>query len=421
MHFGLTDDQLQIQRAAREFAHREIAPHVASYDQDERFPIDIIRKAAAHGYSGGVIPPEYGGAGLSHVAYTLFIEEISKICHVVGCALSFPSGLAGSSILQFGTEAQKQKYLAPLARGETFMAAGVTEPGSGTDVAAMRTTARRDGNCYVLTGTKAWISFLDVAGAVLTFATMDRGLKRKGISAFIIDRETPGMTFHPYKNKLGFRPLCTGEIVLENCRVPVENRLGAEGEGFRVAMCAVENGRLGVAARAVGMAQAALDEAVRYAQQRVVFDQPIGRFQLVQSMITDMIVAIESARHFTYRLAWLMDQRREDIRHAASLAKMVATDAALMAASNAVQILGANGCSEEYPVSRFFREAKVFQIVEGTNQLHRILVAEHELGYRTRRPADHIPGGAAPAPSDRDRRNETSAVAGPVERAGGGI
>ncbi|MBI3949768.1 MAG: acyl-CoA dehydrogenase family protein [Acidobacteria bacterium] len=384
MDFGLTEEQLQIKKAVREFALGEIAPHVTTYDEEERFPVEIIKKAAQQGYMGGVVPVEYGGAGLDYTTYTLIIEEISRVCQVVGCALSFPSGLAGSAVLRYGTDEQKRKYLMPLAKGEAFAATGVTEPGSGTDVAAMRTTCRRDGKYYVLNGTKAWISFLDVCDWVLTFATLDRSLKHKSICAFIIDRNTPGMTFKPYKHKLGFRPICTGEVVLEDCRVPVENMIGKEGEGFKVAMCAVENGRLGVAARAVGMAQTCLDEAVKYAQERIVFDQPIGKFQLVQSMITDMVVGIESARYLTYRLAWLKDQGVEHARKEASVAKMVATDVALMAATNAVQIFGAYGCSGEYPVSRYFRDAKVFQIVEGQNQLHKAIIAEYTLGYRTR-------------------------------------
>jgi len=382
MDFGFTEEQLQIKKAVREFALREIAPYVAAYDQEERFPIEIVKKAAAQGYMGGVVPVEYGGAGLDHVTYTLIIEEISRVCQIIGCALSFPSGLAGSAILRYGTEEQKQRYLKPLAQGEVFASVALTEPGSGTDVAAMRTTCRRDGKHYVLNGTKAWISFLDVCSWVLTFATLDRGLGHKGICAFIVERGTPGMTFRPYKHKLGFRPLCTGEVVFEDCRVPVENRIGEEGEGFRVAMCAVENGRLGVAARAVGMAQACLDEVIAYARERVVFGQPIGKFQLVQSKITDMIVGIESARYLTYRLAWLKDQGVPDVRREASIAKMVATDAALMAATHAVQIFGAYGCSAEYPVSRYYRDAKVFQIVEGVNELHRVLITEYTLGYR---------------------------------------
>ena len=382
MDFSWTEEQEQIRKTARAFANQEIAPYVAEYDAAERFPKEIVQKAAALGFMGGVIPAKYGGSELDFISFTIILEEISKVCHAVGCALSFPSGLAGSSILRFGTEEQKEKYLKPLAEGKGFAATGLTEPHSGTDVASMETVARKDGDRYVLSGSKAWISFLEVADWILTFATLDRANPRKNICAFLIDRDTPGLRFKPYKNKLGFRPLSTGDVFLDECVVPGKNRVGAEGEGLRVAMSAVENGRLGVAARALGLAQACLDAATKYAQERIVFKQPIGRFQLVQSMITDMITGIEGARAATYRLAWLKSQGAVQARKEASIAKMMASDAAFMAATHAVQIHGAYGCSGESPVSRYFRDAKVFQIVEGQNQLHRSLIAETHLGFR---------------------------------------
>lgn len=382
MDFAWTEEQLQIRKTVREFAQKEIAPHVQKYDQEERFPVEIVRKASELGFMGGVVPVEYGGAGLDFISFTIILEEISRVCHAVACALSFPSGLAGSAVMRFGSEEQKQTYLKPLALGKAFAATGVTEPHSGTDVAAMESTAVRDGDSYVLNGAKSWITFLDVADYLLTFATLDRAHPRKNICAFLIDRNTPGLIFKPYKHKLGFKALCTGDVILEDCRVPAKNRVGAEGEGLRVAMCAVENGRLGVAARACGLAQSCLDESVKYAKDRIVFDQPIGKYQLVQSMITDMIVGIESARLMTYRLAWMKDQGMKGTRAAASLAKMHASDVALQAATHAVQIHGAYGCSGEYPVSRYYRDAKVFQIVEGQNQIHRALIAEYALGYR---------------------------------------
>lgn len=382
MDFSWTEEQEQIRKTARTFASQEIAPYVAEYDAAERFPKEIIQKAAALGFMGGVIPAKYGGSELDFVSFTIILEEISKVCHAVACALSFPSGLAGSSILRFGTEEQKEKYLKPLAEGKGFAATGLTEPHSGTDVGSMETFARKDGDRYILNGSKAWISFLEVADWILTFATLDRANPRKGICAFLIDRDTPGLRFKPYKEKLGFRPLSTGDVFLDECVVPAKNRVGAEGEGLKVAMCAVENGRLGVAARALGLAQACLDAATKYARERIVFKQPIGRFQLVQSMITDMITGIEGARAATYRLAWLKSQGAVQARKEASIAKMMASDAAFMAATHAVQIHGAYGCSGESPVSRYFRDAKVFQIVEGQNQLHRSLIAETHLGFR---------------------------------------
>ncbi|HEY4280949.1 MAG TPA: acyl-CoA dehydrogenase family protein [Conexibacter sp.] len=368
--------------SARDFARREIAPQVAAYDREERFPVELVRKAAGLGWIGAVIPEEYGGQGLDWLGFAKLIEELSRTCHVLGLAVSFPSGLVGGGILRYGTDEQKQRWITPMVRGETFAGAGVTEPASGTDVATMATRCRREGDEYVISGAKAWISMLDQADWFLTFATLDPALGRDGICAFVVDRDTPGLSVAPYKNKLGFRPLSTGDLVLDEVRVPVENRIGDEGQGYRVAMAAVETGRLSVAARAVGLAQASLDASVAYARERKVFGNEIGRFQMVQSMITDMVVGVEGARRLLYDLARRKDAGVQRPRRDASLAKLAATDVAMMAATNAVQIHGAYGISEEYPVARYFRDAKVFQIIEGNNQLHRGLVAEYALGYR---------------------------------------
>jgi hypothetical protein len=383
MDFSWSEEQRDFRRLARDFAEREIAPHVAEYDRDERFPADIVRRAGELGLAGGVVPPEYGGAGLDYLTFAGLIEEISRTCHSVACALTFPSGLVGASLLRYGTEDQKRRYLEPLARVETFAGAGVTEARSGTDVSDMDTTARRKSGDYVISGAKMWISFLNAASFFLTFAHIgvDERTGRKRICAFIVDKDLPGVSVHPLKNKFGFRPLETGELVLDDVRVPAEALVGEEGQGFEIAMNAVESGRLGVAARAVGLAQACCDVSVAYAKERRVFRQPIGKFQLVQEMISDMVCGTESARLLTYRLAYLKD-RGERARDAASMAKMVASDVALQAATNAFQIHGAYGVSDEYPVARYLRDAKVFQIVEGNNQLHKALIAEAHLGMR---------------------------------------
>lgn len=377
-----TSEQIALRQAAREFALNEIAPFVTEYDREERFPREIIEKTAELGWIGAVMPAEYGGAGLDWVSFAMLIEEVSRICHIVGLVFSMPTGLVGAGILKYGTEEQKMRYIVPLLRGESLGGAGVTEPGSGTDVANMATTCRRDGASYVINGAKAWTSMVGVADWFITFATLDRSLGRKGVCAFIVPSDSPGLTTRAYRNKLGFRPLPTGDFVLDNVRVPIENRVGEEGEGYAVAMAAVETGRLSVAARAVGLAQACLDASTRYARERIVMGQEIGRFQLVQSMITEMTVGIESARYFLYRLASQKEAQIDRPRRDASLAKMHASDVAMSAATSAVQIHGAYGVSEEYPVSRYFRDAKVFQIVEGTNELHKALVAEYALGYR---------------------------------------
>ena len=366
----------------RDFARHEIAPHVAAYDREERFPIDIVRAAAQLGWIGAVVAPEYGGLGLDWLSFAQLIEQVSRTCHIVGLAISMPSGLVGGGILRYGSEEQKQRWIAPMVRGESFAGAGVTEPGGGTDVANMKTRCRREGDDYVITGTKAWISMLDHADWFLTFASIDPSLGRKGICAFVVERSAAGLSVAPYKNKLGFRPIATGDLVLDGVRVPVENRIGDEGDGYKVAMAAVETGRLSVAARALGLAQASLDASVSYARNREVFGKEIGRFQLVQSMITDMVVGVEGARRMLYDLARDKDAGAERPRRTASLAKMHASDVAMMAATHAVQIHGAYGVSDEYPVARYFRDAKVFQIVEGNNQLHRSMLAEYALGYR---------------------------------------
>ncbi|HTX07887.1 MAG TPA: acyl-CoA dehydrogenase family protein [Solirubrobacteraceae bacterium] len=383
MDFGWSEEQQEFRRVARDFAQREIAPHVAEYDRDERFPAEIVRKAAELGFAGGVVPTEYGGSGLDYVTFAGLIEEISRTCHAVACALTFPSGLVGNSLLRYGTEEQKRNYLAPLAQAEIFAGAGVTEARSGTDVSDMDTTARRNGGDYVINGAKMWISFLGAASFFLTFAHrgLDERTGRKRICAFIVEKDLPGVSVHPLKNKYGFRPLETGELVLDDVRVPRDALVGEEGQGFEIAMNSVESGRLGVAARAVGLAQACCDVSVAYAKERQVFRRPIGKFQLVQEMISDMACGIESARLLTYRLAYLKD-RGQRARDAASMAKMVASDTALQAATNAFQIHGAYAVSDEYPVGRYLRDAKIFQIVEGNNQLHKSLVAEAHLGMR---------------------------------------
>jgi alkylation response protein AidB-like acyl-CoA dehydrogenase len=372
-----------LRESARSFAAREVAPLVREYDRDERFPTEIMAKVGELGWIGAPIDPEFGGQGLDWLSFAMLIEEVSRVCHVVGLVLSMPSGLVGGGLLRYGTEEQKREFVEPLLSGKSFAGAGVTEPGSGTDVAKMATRCRREGDEYVISGAKAWISMLDQADWFLTFATIDPSLGRRGICAFIVDADSPGLTRAVYKNKLGFRPITTGDLVLDEVRVPAERMVGAEGDGYKIAMAAVETGRLSVAARAVGLAQACLDASTAYASEREVFGEQIGRFQLVQSMITDMVIGVESARALTHELANAKDRGVGRPRRAASLAKMHASDVAMTSATNAVQIHGAFGISDEFPVARYFRDAKVFQIVEGNNQLHRGMIAEYAIGYRS--------------------------------------
>lgn len=376
------EDRRAFVSMAADFMENEVAHRVAQYDLDERIPRDILDKMADLGFFGGVLPPELGGLGLDFVTFAELIEEVSKTCHILGTFVSMPSGLVGAAIEAFGSDEQKNLWLKPLAEGTMFGGAGVTEPRSGSDVAGMNTTYRRDGESFVINGAKAWISNLDVADFIVTFATVDRSLRHRGVSAFIIPRDTPGMTFHPYKDKLGFRPITTGEISLDNVRVGPEALLGNEGDGFLAAMTAVERGRLGVAARSVGVAQACLDDTVAYARGREVFGRNVSEFQIVQSKITDMVVGTTTARLLVRETAQAMDEGRR-ARQLTSMAKMYASDVAQRSAADAMQVFGAAGVSPEYRVGRFYRDAKILQIVEGSNDVHRALIGEMELGLRS--------------------------------------
>jgi len=364
-----------------EFARREVAPRVQSYDEAEEIPLDLLQEMGRLGFFGGVVPEQWGGLGLDFVTFAEMIEEVSKVDHAVGTLLSMPSGLVGASIESYGDDEQRDRWLRPLAAGEIFGAAGVTEPGSGSDVAGMQTTYVRDGDGFVINGSKAWISNLRICSFLLTFATSDRGLGRAGISAFLIPSDTPGLQLTPYKNKLGFRPLSTGDVFLTDVRVGPEALIGEEGQGFRVAMTAVERGRLGVAARSAGVAQACLEDSTGYANERIVFGQPIADFQIVQSKITDMAVGVRTARALVRECAEALE-RGERARMLTSMAKMYASDVAFRSAADAIQVHGAYGISPDYRVGRFMRDAKVLQIVEGSNDLHRALIAEMALGKR---------------------------------------
>lgn len=382
------DDELEmLVLAVRGFARDRVAPGVVDRDREERFPSDLIREAGSLGFLGGAVPTEYGGAGLSYVQYAAIVEEMARVDQVVALAMTLPSGLAGAGILRYGSEEQRQTLIPALVSGETVAAVGVTEPSSGTSVADMQTTYRRDGDGFVINGAKTWISQIAECSWVLVFARHVDSNDRSGISAFVVPAGTEGLTLAPFKNKLGFRAISTGEVFLDDVRVPATSLIGEEGQGFAVAMTAVETGRLGVAARSLGVAQDCLDRSVEYAREREVDGSAIGRFQLVQSMITDMVVGVEGARAMIRRFAEMRD-RGIRARREASLAKMHASDVAMMAATHAVQIHGAYGVHEDYHVGRHFRDAKVLQIVEGQNQLHRGMVAEYALGYREdRRPA----------------------------------
>ncbi len=371
----MNDSEREAMRmVVRDFAEREVAPRVREYDHEERLPRDILDGMARLDLFGGLVPQTWGGAGMDHVTFAMLIEEISRVDHCLGVLMSMPSALVGAGILKFGTEQQRKQWLAPLARGDIFGGAGVTEPQSGSDVAGMETTYTREGDEFVIRGAKTWISNLDIASFFVTFATRDRAERHAGVTAFIIPRDTPGLSVHPFKNKLGFRPISTGELVLDDVRVGAEALLGEEGGGFQVAMTAVEKGRLAVAARAVGGAQLCLDNSLRYAEERVVFGNKIGDYQLIQKKLADMATEIQAARLLVQHCARTLDTGARG-RVETSMAKMYASDVFQRAATEAVQIHGAYGVSDEFPLARAYRDAKVFQIVEGTNEIHRVVIS----------------------------------------------
>lgn len=373
-HAGLVEE-------VRDFALRSVAPGVVERDREERCDVHLIREAGELGLLGLTVPERYGGRGLSHTAYAAALEEMSRHDHLIGLAMTLPGGLAGAGLLSHGTHEQRERYLTPLCRGEQIASTAVTEPSSGTDVPNMHTRCRRDGDTYVIDGRKTWISYIGVSDWILTFATLDPGRGRGAICAFIVPSTTSGLTFRPFRNKLGFRAISAGDIDFDGVRVPAENRLGEEGQGLSVAMSAVVSGRLGVAARALGIAQDCFDRSVEHSRKREVFGRPIGRYQMVQSMIADMVVGLEGARAMTRSLADLRDaNQRASLQ--ASLAKLHATDVAMATATAAVQVHGAYGIHEDAHVGRHFRDAKVMQIIEGNNQLHRALVSEYTLGFR---------------------------------------
>ncbi|SIS64247.1 acyl-CoA dehydrogenase family protein [Alicyclobacillus vulcanalis] len=385
MDFSLSQEQLAVRDVVRKFVDEEILPYIREWDEKQHFEPRVLKRLAELGLMGVCIPEKYGGAGMDYNTLAVVCDELERGDIAFRTAVSVHTGLNSLTLLQWGTEEQKQKYLVPQARGEKIGAFGLTEPNAGSDVAAMRTTAVRDGDSYILNGSKIWISLADVADHFLVFAYTDRSKKHHGITAFIVERGFEGLTTRSIKGKLGIRAGNTGELFFDHVRVPVENRLGEEGEGFKIAMSALDNGRFTVAAGACGCIAACLEASVKYCHERETFGQPIGKHQLVQQMIAKMAANLEISRLLVYRAGWLKNQGLPNTRET-SLAKWVACDAAWEAASDAVQIHGAYGYSNEYPVERYLRNAKAPVIYEGTREIHTILQAEYALGYRRDKP-----------------------------------
>jgi len=382
MDFQYTEEQLDIKKNVRSFVEKEIAPRVTEYNRTEKFPWDIVKKMGDLGYLGGVVPAEYGGSELDYLTYVMIVEEISRVCPIMGSVSAYPSSMAGQGLLGWGTEEQKRKYLPPLTAGEALAAGAITEPGYGSDAAGLKASAKRVDGGYILNGAKTWISNATVGKWIMVFATVDPSLRHRGITAFIVEQGTPGMITRPIHGKLGNRPYDTGEIFFEDCFVPDENRLGNEGDGWKILSASVETSRIHVAARSTGIIWGCLEASVKYAQERSAFGKTIGQFQFIQAMITDMALNLENARNLVYKAAWMKENKHPDTFKHVSMAKLFASQAAVKSASDAIQIHGAYGISDEYPVEKFYREAKVQEIVEGTSEIHKMIIAKSELGFR---------------------------------------
>jgi len=383
--FTLTDENKLVRDAARAFAEAEILPHIRDWDAGDGYPRAILDRLAEHGFLGAPLPERYGGGGMDYVSFALLCEELERADTSFRVIQSVHVGLNSLALLQWGTEEQRQRWLVPQATGRKLATFGLTEPGVGTDAGNLQTTARRDGDSYVLNGSKIWISLADVADHFLVFATVDRSRKHKGITAFMLERGMPGLTTGTLHGKLGIRAGNTGLINLDGVRVPVEHRIGEEGEGFLVAMSAIDQGRFTVAAGAVGLAQACLDASVKYARERHTFGEEIGRHQLVKQLIANMVRGIEAGRLLVWRAAALKNRGLRNTRET-SLAKWHATEHSVQCALDAIQIHGANGYSNEFPVERYLRNSKAAVIYEGTSQLHTLIQADYALGYREDRP-----------------------------------
>lgn len=373
----------------RKLTKAEITPNMQKWDEEHHFESSVVDKLAQLGMMGVCIPEEYGGAGMDYNALAIVCEELEYGDTAYRTAVSVHTGLNSMTILQWGTQEQKEQYLKPQAQGKKLAAFGLTEPNAGSDAGSLQTRAVKDGDSYILNGAKIWISMSDYADNFLIFATVDPDKKHRGVTAFIVERDFPGLTTRPIKGKLGIHGGNTGEVILEDVRVPVANRLGEEGEGFKIAMSALDNGRFTVAAGAAGLTRACLDASVQYAHERKTFGVEIGKHQLVQQMIAKMEAGYQTSQLLVYRAGWLKNQGVRNTRET-SLAKWIASDVAFQSASDAIQVHGAYGYSNEYPVERYMRNAKALVIYEGTREIHTIMQAEYALGYREDRPLNKM-------------------------------
>jgi alkylation response protein AidB-like acyl-CoA dehydrogenase len=376
--FKLSEEQEILRETIRDFAKNEIAPRAAEADAEAKFPRDILMKLGELGFLGMMIPATYGGSELDCVAYAIAVEEISKACASTGVTVSVQNSLVCQPLFDHGNEEQRQKYLTPLASGKVLGAFSLTEPDAGSDVANVQSTAVLEKDHYVINGTKIFVSTGGDADTILLFASTDRSKKAKGISAFIVEKGTPGFSLGKKENKMGMRGSGTYELVFENAKVPKENLLGQEGEGMKIGLKALDGGRVGIAAQALGIGQAALESALEYSKQRKQFGKTICEFQAIQWMLADMATEIDAARLLVYRAADMKDRGLRYSKEAA-MAKLFASEAAMRAAIKAVQILGGYGYMKDYPVERNFRDAKLTEIYEGTSEIQRVVIAANLL------------------------------------------
>jgi butyryl-CoA dehydrogenase len=374
MDFGLTEEQRLIQQTAREFANEKLAPLAGEYDRTEEFTAPQARMLAEMGFLGMMVPEEYGGSGLDTVSYVLAMEEVSRACASTSVTMTVQNSLVCWPIDYFGNEEQKRKYLAPLARGEILGCYALTEPVAGSDPASMATTAREEGDSYVLNGSKIFISNGGVAQVAIVWAQTDREMKHKGISCFIVEVGTPGYNVGAEEKKLGIRGSNTVELHFENCRVPSANLLGKAGEGFKIAMQSLDGGRIGIAAQAVGIGQACIDVAVKYAHERQAFGKPLADIPAIQFKIADMDLEVQASRLLTYQAAWLKDQGVRYTKQA-SMAKLHASEAATRAAHMALQVHGGYGYLKDFPVERLYRDARITELYEGTSEIQRLVIS----------------------------------------------
>ena len=374
MEFGFDQEYKMIQKTYREFSEKEIKPLAAEIDEQERFPKESIKKMADMGMLGIPFPEEYGGEEGDYLMYVLAVEELSKVCASTGVTLSAHTSLGSAPIYDWGTEEQKQKYLVPLASGEMLGAFGLTEPNAGTDASRQRTTAVREGDHYVLNGTKNFITNAGEAGTYVVMAMTDKEKGNHGISAFIVEKDFEGFSIGKHEKKMGIRGSATAELVFKNCIVPAENLLGQEGQGFKIAMHTLDGGRIGIAAQALGIAEGALNEAIAYVKQREQFGQTLASFQNTQFVIADLANQIEAARFLVYRAAWCKDNKLPYSVESAH-AKLFAAETAMNVTTKCVQLLGGYGFTRDYPLERMMRDAKITQIYEGTSEVQRMVIS----------------------------------------------